>query len=159
MSVVVTATTTSGKQLSDPDWRSVQRACDLADHLEEARKKVHTSLFYVPPIENHFLYIDIHVRQLENECTCTQSVSYCWYYHSCKTSRRCWRFKWTCKNAFLQRSCVLTFTWRQSALTRCPSYLAHKKRSLQGSQRQRRNVIQVSSFSPNLSLRLLLSIS
>ncbi|EDR12936.1 uncharacterized protein LACBIDRAFT_245937 [Laccaria bicolor S238N-H82] len=40
MSVVVTATTTSGKQLSDPDWRSVQRACDLADHLEEARKKI-----------------------------------------------------------------------------------------------------------------------
>lgn len=46
MSVVVTATTTSGKQLSDPDWRSVQRACDLADYLEEARKKVHTFFFF-----------------------------------------------------------------------------------------------------------------
>ena len=41
MSVVVTATTTSGKQLPDKDWAAIQRACDLADRLEEARKKVH----------------------------------------------------------------------------------------------------------------------
>lgn len=40
MSVVVTATTTSGKQLSDPEWAVVERACDLADRLEDARKKV-----------------------------------------------------------------------------------------------------------------------
>jgi U4/U6 small nuclear ribonucleoprotein PRP31 len=40
MSVVVTATTTSGKQLTDAEWAAVQRACDLADRLEEARKKV-----------------------------------------------------------------------------------------------------------------------
>ncbi|KAK7061576.1 Nop domain-containing protein [Favolaschia claudopus] len=40
MSVVVTATTTSGKQLSDADWNAVQRACDLADRLEDARKKI-----------------------------------------------------------------------------------------------------------------------
>jgi U4/U6 small nuclear ribonucleoprotein PRP31 len=40
MSVVVTATTTSGKPLSDAEWNAVQRACDLADRLEEARKKV-----------------------------------------------------------------------------------------------------------------------
>ncbi|KAJ6509969.1 hypothetical protein C8R47DRAFT_1173721 [Mycena vitilis] len=40
MSVVVTATTTSGKQLSDAEWTAVQRACDLADRLEEARKKI-----------------------------------------------------------------------------------------------------------------------
>ncbi|KAJ7507579.1 hypothetical protein B0H11DRAFT_2153235 [Mycena galericulata] len=40
MSVVVTATTTSGKQLSDAEWTAVQGACDLADRLEEARKKI-----------------------------------------------------------------------------------------------------------------------
>jgi U4/U6 small nuclear ribonucleoprotein PRP31 len=40
MSVVVTATTTHGKQLSDGEWAAVERACDLADRLEEARKKV-----------------------------------------------------------------------------------------------------------------------
>jgi len=40
MSVVITATTTQGKQLPDPAWFAVQRACDLADSLEEARKKV-----------------------------------------------------------------------------------------------------------------------
>ncbi|KAJ7368127.1 hypothetical protein DFH08DRAFT_15150 [Mycena albidolilacea] len=40
MSVVVTATTTSGKTLSEAEWTAVQRACDLADRLEEARKKI-----------------------------------------------------------------------------------------------------------------------
>lgn len=40
MSVLVTATTTSGEQLTEAAWQAVQRACDLADRLEEARKKV-----------------------------------------------------------------------------------------------------------------------
>ncbi|KJA30129.1 hypothetical protein HYPSUDRAFT_60970 [Hypholoma sublateritium FD-334 SS-4] len=40
MSVVVTSTTTSGKLLADAEWTAVQRACDLADRLEEARKKI-----------------------------------------------------------------------------------------------------------------------
>ncbi|KAI0053082.1 Nop domain-containing protein [Auriscalpium vulgare] len=40
MSVLVTATTTSGQPLTDADWKSVERACDLADRLEEARKKI-----------------------------------------------------------------------------------------------------------------------
>ena len=44
MSVVVTATTTPGKQLSDPEWAVVERACDLADRLEDARKKVRSLL-------------------------------------------------------------------------------------------------------------------
>lgn len=43
MSVLVTATTTSGKPLTDAAWQSVLRACDLADRLEEARKKVRTA--------------------------------------------------------------------------------------------------------------------
>ena len=42
MSVVVTSTTTPGKVLSEAEWSAVQRACDLADRLEEARKKVCT---------------------------------------------------------------------------------------------------------------------
>ncbi|EPQ59357.1 Nop domain-containing protein [Gloeophyllum trabeum ATCC 11539] len=40
MSVLVTATTTSGHQLTDAQYAAVQRACDLADRLEEARKKI-----------------------------------------------------------------------------------------------------------------------
>ncbi|KAI0068909.1 Nop domain-containing protein [Artomyces pyxidatus] len=40
MSVLVTATTTSGQPLAEADWKSVERACDLADRLEEARKKI-----------------------------------------------------------------------------------------------------------------------
>ncbi|TFK92975.1 Nop domain-containing protein [Polyporus arcularius HHB13444] len=40
MSVLVTATTTSGQPLSEAEWQTVQRACDLADRLEEARKKI-----------------------------------------------------------------------------------------------------------------------
>ena len=40
MSVLVTATTTSGQPLTEAAWNTVERACDLADRLEEARKKV-----------------------------------------------------------------------------------------------------------------------
>jgi U4/U6 small nuclear ribonucleoprotein PRP31 len=40
MSVLVTATTTHGNPLSDVEWKAVEKACDLADRLEEARKKV-----------------------------------------------------------------------------------------------------------------------
>ncbi|KAG7097136.1 hypothetical protein E1B28_004514 [Marasmius oreades] len=40
MSVVVTATTTPGKLLSKEEWAAVERACELADRLEEARKKI-----------------------------------------------------------------------------------------------------------------------
>ncbi|PAV20798.1 Nop domain-containing [Pyrrhoderma noxium] len=42
MSVLVTATTTSGQNLSEGEWLTVQNACDLADRLEEARKKIFT---------------------------------------------------------------------------------------------------------------------
>ncbi|KAG6833735.1 hypothetical protein H0H87_001167 [Tephrocybe sp. NHM501043] len=40
MSIFMTATTTSGKPLTESDWAAVERACDLADRLEEARKKI-----------------------------------------------------------------------------------------------------------------------
>jgi U4/U6 small nuclear ribonucleoprotein PRP31 len=50
MSVVVTSTTTSGKLLSNAEWTAVQRACDLADRLEEARKKVRSFCLSVTPV-------------------------------------------------------------------------------------------------------------
>ncbi|KAF9246927.1 hypothetical protein BU15DRAFT_84523 [Melanogaster broomeanus] len=40
MSVLITATTSSGQPLSDAKWKAVERACDLADRLEEIRKKI-----------------------------------------------------------------------------------------------------------------------
>ncbi|OSC98699.1 Nop domain-containing protein [Trametes coccinea BRFM310] len=40
MSVLVTATTTAGQPLPDAEWKAVERACDLADRLEEVRKKI-----------------------------------------------------------------------------------------------------------------------
>ena len=40
MSVMITATTTTGQSLLESEWEAVQRACDLADKLEEIRKKV-----------------------------------------------------------------------------------------------------------------------
>lgn len=49
MSVLVTATTTSGQPLSEAEWQTVQRACDLADRLEEARKKVRIGIVCISP--------------------------------------------------------------------------------------------------------------
>ena len=46
MSVVVTATTTHGQRLSDSEWKVVERACDLTDNLEEAKRKVCNLIFY-----------------------------------------------------------------------------------------------------------------
>ncbi|EAU84273.1 U4/U6 small nuclear ribonucleoprotein Prp31 [Coprinopsis cinerea okayama7 len=40
MSVVVTATTTPGTKLSAASWQAIEKACGLADRLEEARKKI-----------------------------------------------------------------------------------------------------------------------
>jgi U4/U6 small nuclear ribonucleoprotein PRP31 len=40
MSVLMAATTSAGQKLSDLEWQSVERACDLADRLEKVRTKV-----------------------------------------------------------------------------------------------------------------------
>jgi U4/U6 small nuclear ribonucleoprotein PRP31 len=50
MSVLVTATTTAGQPLSEHSWAMVQQACDLADHLEEVRKKVCIHSFVLLPV-------------------------------------------------------------------------------------------------------------
>ncbi|KAH8830701.1 Nop domain-containing protein [Flagelloscypha sp. PMI_526] len=42
MSVAVTATTTTGKMLSEADWEAVSRACDLAESLETTRMQIFT---------------------------------------------------------------------------------------------------------------------
>ena len=42
MSVLIMATTTRGRTLTDAEWKTVEDACDLADRLEEARRKVRT---------------------------------------------------------------------------------------------------------------------
>ena len=61
MSVHIAASTTAGKPLSGNEWLAVQNACNLADRLEEARKKVSS------PIEKHGAVVniatsDIHLR-------------------------------------------------------------------------------------------------
>lgn len=40
MSIAIAASTSTGKPLDKPQWLAVERACDLADRLEEARRKV-----------------------------------------------------------------------------------------------------------------------
>jgi U4/U6 small nuclear ribonucleoprotein PRP31 len=40
MSIAIAASTSSGKPLEKAQWLGVERACDLADRLEEARRKV-----------------------------------------------------------------------------------------------------------------------
>ena len=40
MTVTIAATTTKGQVLPASAWESVQKACDLADNLEDARRKV-----------------------------------------------------------------------------------------------------------------------
>ncbi|EJD00962.1 Nop domain-containing protein [Fomitiporia mediterranea MF3/22] len=47
MSVHIAASTSSGKKLAESEWLAVQNACDLADRLEEARKKASKIFSYV----------------------------------------------------------------------------------------------------------------
>lgn len=35
----MTATNTQGVQLTDAQWKTVERACDMADKLEEVKRK------------------------------------------------------------------------------------------------------------------------
>lgn len=91
MSVVVTATTTSGKMLSDSEWKAVERACDLADQLEDARKKVRLFLYFLARTSGLTSSLDIHVRELKNECARSKPIRYSWYYHSRKTA---WCRRW-----------------------------------------------------------------
>jgi len=44
MVVVVTATTNTGRQLSDGEWLAVSQACEMCDMLERAKMEVRTAL-------------------------------------------------------------------------------------------------------------------
>lgn len=63
MSIRMTATTTNGQVLSPLEWTAVQRSCDLADRLEEARKKVWFGLpsFVVIYTDKGKTKIDLHI--------------------------------------------------------------------------------------------------
>jgi U4/U6 small nuclear ribonucleoprotein PRP31 len=40
MSLLMTATNTKGVQLTDSQWNTVEKACDMADRLEDVKRKV-----------------------------------------------------------------------------------------------------------------------
>jgi len=40
MSLLMTATNTQGVQLTGAQWNTVEKACDMADRLEEVKRKV-----------------------------------------------------------------------------------------------------------------------
>ncbi len=107
MSVLMAATTSTGQKLSDSNWQSVERACDLADRLEKVRTKVRTlsGLLYCRRTDSPPLNLDLHVRQFENECSCAKFVSYRRYNHSGQIARCGGRFERTCQDACLQRPC------------------------------------------------------
>ena len=62
MSVAVTASTSSGRQLSDQEWKAIAKACDLADRLEEARKKVSITVAILSKVVSLKTVLDLHVR-------------------------------------------------------------------------------------------------
>ncbi|KAF5388090.1 hypothetical protein D9615_000240 [Tricholomella constricta] len=64
MSVFVTATTTSGKPLAESDWAAIERACDLADRLEEARKKVLRIIMQTRRGSQIFMYVSSRMNVL-----------------------------------------------------------------------------------------------
>lgn len=52
MSLLMTATNTQGVQLTDAQWNTVEKACDMADRLEDVKRKVsdhHTSTVEIGP--------------------------------------------------------------------------------------------------------------
>jgi U4/U6 small nuclear ribonucleoprotein PRP31 len=70
MSVVVTATTTSGAKLPGAKWGAIERACNLADRLEEARKQVSIFVIVAPCQTNQahqpqiFMYVSSRMNVL-----------------------------------------------------------------------------------------------
>lgn len=96
MSVLMAATTSAGQKLSDPEWQSVERACDLADRLEKVRTKVKRKLIRRSVEGLIKLHSDLHVRQFANECPCAKFVSYRRYNHSGQITRCGRRLGRTC---------------------------------------------------------------
>ena len=99
MSVLVTATTTTGQPLTEASWEAVQRACDLADRLEEARKKVSPAFCAHMTLPVYPNATDLPVRQLTNEYPCSQPIRYRRYHHSREVARSCRWSLWRCEDA------------------------------------------------------------
>ena len=56
MVVVVTGTTTEGRQLTESEWKACEEACDLALELEKAKHTVsHASIRTHDPLMYHIL--------------------------------------------------------------------------------------------------------
>lgn len=81
MSVLIMATTSRGRTLTDVEWLTIQNACDLADRLDEARRVV--SLTIRMNLESVTKSVDIQLCQFADEHAGSQLVGYCWYNNSC----------------------------------------------------------------------------
>ena len=102
MSVLVTATTTPGQPLTLQAWKVVSDACDLADRLEDARKKVLLRLTFPSP--QLTVLSDIFLRELPHERSRTELIRHRWTHYSCKIARSGRRIDCIGKDACLQRS-------------------------------------------------------
>jgi U4/U6 small nuclear ribonucleoprotein PRP31 len=67
MFLLITATTTTGQQLSENEWAAIERACDLADRLEETRKKVCCFYLFFFLFQLTKAVTDIYVCEFEDE--------------------------------------------------------------------------------------------
>ena len=69
MSVHIAASTSSGKKLPESEWLAVQNACDLADRLEEARKKVSkvTQPMWIIPDDHFQIFSYVKTTQRNND--------------------------------------------------------------------------------------------
>lgn len=101
MSVLVTSSTSKGQKLSDNEWLAVQNACDLADRLEEARKKV-SPFGGESCIDSCYnTSSDFHLCQFADERACSQSLGHRRHYNCGETPWSSW---WP--NRFGQDACL-----------------------------------------------------
>lgn len=63
MTVTIAATTTTGTPLSTPQWEGVIRACDLAERLDEYRKRVRNVAYHHLPIFDEW-HADLQLRSI-----------------------------------------------------------------------------------------------
>lgn len=105
MSILVTATTSLGKPLTLPHWKVIEEACDLADRLEEARKKVNMPNDF-EEFKTTSICLDILVRELSDEHACTESFCDCWTNDSREAIGCGWWSNGFGKDASFQCSCT-----------------------------------------------------
>lgn len=145
MSVLVTATTTHGQPLSEVEWKTVQKACDLADRLEEARKRVCKITLSFSEL---MAILDLHVRQFAHARASAQPISHRRHNDSRQTPWSCWWSNRPCKNACQQYSCKLTIFKRRIIVKRYCSCLERKRKLQQDSLQQPNGATQDLSSNP-----------